>query len=74
MKYFLSENVYKALKWIGLIALPAVAVFISVVGPVWGWPNVDAWVTTLNAAGVLVGALIGISSATATEIDDGGDA
>lgn len=65
MNYLLSEKVYIYLKWGGLIALPAIAVFISVVGKVWNWPNVDAWVTTINAAGVLIGTLIGVSSASA---------
>lgn len=59
----LSDKIYSVLKWVGLIACPAVAVFLKAVGPVWGWPNVDGWVTTINAAGVLIGALIGISSA-----------
>lgn len=65
MKYLLSDRIYSVLKWLGLIALPAVAVFVAVVGKVWGWPDVDAWVTTINAIGVLIGALIGISSGTA---------
>jgi hypothetical protein len=30
-------------------------------------PNVDAVVTTVNAAGLLIGALIGVSHVTATE-------
>lgn len=65
MNYLLSKKVYTYLKWSGLVALPAIAVFISVVGKTWGWPNVDSWVTTINAAGVLIGTLIGISSASA---------
>jgi len=73
MTYLLSDNLYKALKWLGLIALPAVAVFVAVVGRVWGWPDVDAWVTTINALGVLVGALIGVSTATGKEPDAGED-
>lgn len=59
----LSDKIYSVLKWVGLIACPALAVFIKAVGPVWGWPTVDAWVTTINAIGVLIGALIGISNA-----------
>lgn len=59
----LNDKVYSVLKWLGLIACPALAVFIKAVGPVWGWPAVDAWVTTINAAGVLIGALLGVSNA-----------
>lgn len=58
----MSNKVYDILKWVGLIALPAVAWFVSVIAPVWGIPNADAIVTTLNAAGALLGVLIGAST------------
>lgn len=58
----LSDKVYEVLKWSGLICLPGIAWFIATVGPVWGWENVDAIVTTINAAGTLIGVLIGVSS------------
>ena len=66
MTYIIPDHIYKLLKWVGLIALPAVAVFVSTVGQAWGLdPGLsNAIVTTLNAAGVLVGALLGISQAT----------
>ena len=57
-KYLLPD---KALKWVALIALPALSVFVHVVGPAWNLPCVDQIVTTLNALAVLVGALIGVS-------------
>lgn len=63
--YLLPSKAYSILKWVGLIAMPALATFIGVVGTVWGWPHTDAIVTTINAVGVLVGALIGVSQATA---------
>ena len=44
-----------------MLAIPALAVFVNTVGPVWGMPCVDEVVTTLNAAGTLVGVLIGAS-------------
>ena len=66
-QYKIPETAYKVLKWAGLIACPAVATFVGVVGPVWGMPNVDAIVTTINAVGVCIGALIGYSAATAKE-------
>ena len=64
--YFLPEQAYVALKWLGLIALPAIAVFVGTVGQAWGMDASlqNAVVTTLNAAGVLVGVLIGASQAT----------
>ncbi len=61
-KYLLPDKAYGALKWLGLLALPACAVFVATVGPAWGWQNVDGVVLTLNAAGTLIGALIGASA------------
>lgn len=59
--YLLPDKVYQVLKWLALIALPAIAVFAQAVGPAWGLPNVDQIVETLDALGVLIGALIGVS-------------
>lgn len=71
MTYFLSDNVYKALKWTGLVACPVIATFYGVCAPLWGWPMPDAVVTTINAAGVAIGGLIGYSEITAREsVDD----
>ncbi len=47
--WLIPGRVYDILKWLGLIVLPALAVFVNTVGPAWGWPHVDAIVTTLNA-------------------------
>ena len=56
MEYFIPEKLYQLLKWAGLIALPAIAVFYGTCAPAWGWPSPDGVVLTLNAAGVLIGA------------------
>lgn len=72
-KYFLSNNVYAILKWVGLLLLPAAATFIGVVGQAWGWPDYANWVVTLNAAGVFVGAIIGYSAGTAKPSGSDGD-
>ena len=63
--YLLTSKAYGILKWVGLIAMPAIATFIGVIGTTWHWADTNAIVTTLNAIGVLVGALIGVSQATA---------
>ena len=67
--YLLNNRTYEVLKWAGLIAFPAIATFVGVIGAVWGWHDTDAIVTTLNAIGVLIGALIGVSHATAKTND-----
>lgn len=58
----LSDTTYNCLKWLGLIALPAAAVCVKAIFPVWNLPYSDAIATTLNAIGALIGTLIGIST------------
>ena len=58
----LSDKAYEILKWLCLICIPAVAVFISQVGEAIGIQNVDTVVLVLNSVGTLIGALIGVST------------
>mgnify|MGYP004510814687 FL=1 len=60
--WLIPNRVYDVLKWIGLIACPALAVFVQAVGPAWGFADTSAVVLTLNAAGALIGVLIGASA------------
>lgn len=55
--YLLPDKAYQALKWLALIALPAVAWLVGAVGPQWGLPHCGEIVTTINAIGLFVGAL-----------------
>ena len=66
MNYLLSDDVYSVLKWIGLVLCPALAVLVATVGPAWGMPYVEQTVTTINAVGLFIGALIGVSQAHAS--------
>ena len=59
--YWLPDKVYQVLKWVALVVLPAMAVFVNTVGPSLGLPHADVIVTTLNALGLLVAACIGVS-------------
>lgn len=60
----ISDKLYNILKWVCLIALPAVNVFLLAVLPVLGVgkQTVAAIVTIISAVGTLIGALIGIST------------
>lgn len=69
-EYIIPNEVYQVLKWVGLIACPATATFVGAVFPAWGIPNVDAITLTLNATGVLIGALIGVSAATSKQVPE----
>lgn len=57
----LPDKVYNFLKWLCLIALPAIAVFIKPVFSAWGLPYAEPIIITINALAVLIGALIGVS-------------
>lgn len=59
--YWLPDKIYQVLKWVALVVLPALAIFVNSVGPSLGLPHVDVIVTTLNALGLLVAACIGAS-------------
>lgn len=65
MDYLLSDSVYRVLKWVGLIVLPALATLLGAVGTAWGWPHLTAIVSTITAVSTFVGALIGVSNASA---------
>ena len=70
MNYIIPDKIYQGLKWAGLVCLPACAVFYGTCAPLWGWPAPEAVVTTINAAGVLMGACLGYSAVTAKAADD----
>lgn len=70
--YLLPDRVYDILKWLALIALPAVAWLVGAVGPQWGLPHCGELVTTINAIGLFVGALIGVSQLTSVKADEDG--
>lgn len=62
MKFELNNKVYDVLKWMALIALPALAVLYNVLAGVWGWPYASEVSTTINAVIAFIGTLIGIST------------
>lgn len=70
-KYPMPSWLYDVLKWVGLICLPALAVFYQTIAPAWNLPYPDQIVLTLNACGVLIGTLIGASHVLAERVDKG---
>lgn len=59
----LNDKWYDILKWIAIVALPALSTFIVVIGRIWGWGDIANMVAqTITAVAVLLGALLGISS------------
>ena len=67
MQYMIPDKVYNILKWVGLVAIPAIATFVGTVGHAVEWAPTTIAVTVITAAGTLVGALLGVSHVTAKE-------
>lgn len=59
----LNNRVYDILKWVAIVCLPALSTFIVVISKIWGWADMGSMIAqTITAIGVLLGALLGISS------------
>lgn len=58
----LPNKIYDILKWICLIACPAVIAFLTTIFTLYQIPNVEVVTGTIAAVATLIGALIGISS------------
>lgn len=72
----LSNKIYDVLKWIALIAVPAIGTFVGVVLPLWGicTPETTTSITTtISATGVLIGALIGVSTSNYNKKEENKD-
>ena len=62
MKTLLSDKAYEVLKWLAILALPAVADFIKFLFPTWNIPYGDPIAETIRQIALLIGILIGVST------------
>lgn len=60
----LNNKLYDVLKWVALIVLPALAVFYTMLAEIWGLPYAEAIPDTLMAIDLLLGSLLGVSTAS----------
>lgn len=59
----MNDKLYDILKWVAIICLPALSAFISVIGKIWGFPDLALMISqTITAVAVLLGALLGVSA------------
>lgn len=58
---FKDNRIYDLLKWIALIALPAIATLWYTLGKIWGFPYLAEIGATIVAIDTFLGALLGIS-------------
>ena len=59
----MSNKVYDVLKWIAMVALPAVATLYFALAGIWGLPYGEQIVGTITAVDTFIGVILGISSA-----------
>ena len=63
MSMILNDKCYDILKWVAIVCLPALSTFIVVISKIWGWADIGSMIAqTITACGVLLGALLGVSS------------
>lgn len=60
----LDERVYKIMKYVAQIALPAVGTLYFALAGIWGFPYGEEIVGTITAVDTFLGVLLGISTAT----------
>ena len=58
-----NDKDYDVLKWVAIVCLPALSVFVSVISKIWGWADLGSMIAqTITAVAVLLGALLGVSA------------
>ena len=58
----LNDRIYKILKWVCMIFLPALATLWFALGKIWGFPYLAEVEGTIIAIDTFIGALIGVST------------
>ena len=59
----ISNSLYDTLKWIVMIVIPALTTAYVGLSGIWGWPYAEEVAKTSAVVCVLLGALLGISTA-----------
>ena len=57
-----NDKIYNILKYVAMIVLPALAIFVRGFFPIWGIPYGEQISATIVALNALLGALLGIST------------
>lgn len=58
----LSNKTYDVLKWLVWVFLPALGVFLGILGQSFGWANTDTVLTILTAFTAFLGTITGVSN------------
>ena len=66
----MNDKLYSVLKWLCIIALPAIASFYYLIAEIWKLPYSDEVPRTITGIATLIGALIGVSALSYNENKD----
>lgn len=58
----MNNKTYDVLKWVSLVALPALTALYLTLANIWGWPYAEAIGATLAAITTFLGTILGVSS------------
>ena len=59
----MSNKMYDVLKWIAMVALPAIGTLYFALAGIWGFPYGEEVVGTITAIDTCLGVMLGITSA-----------
>lgn len=59
----MNDKLYKILKWIAMIFLPALGTLYFALAGIWGFPYAEQVVGTITAIDTFLGVILGISTA-----------
>ena len=60
-RYWLPDGVYKVLKWVCIVGIPAVGAGYQLLSGIWGFSYAEEVPQTLYVAALVLGVLIGVS-------------
>ncbi len=58
----INNKVYTVLKWVTMIALPAIGTLYFTLSGIWGFPYAEQVIGTITAISTFLGVLLGIST------------
>ncbi|MDT2737674.1 phage holin [Enterococcus pseudoavium] len=65
----MKNETFDKLKWFAIFFVPATAVLINTIGQALNWPYTDTAVLVINALGVYIGSLLGVSNRTYNKLN-----
>ena len=58
----INDKVYTVLKWVTMIALPAIGTLYFTLSSIWGFPYAEQVIGTITAISTFLGVILGIST------------